>query len=140
MNFKEIALVNIIPQREPFIAIGCLSDVDDRVTTSETLIEADSFFVEDGFFTSAGLIENIAQTCAARIGYINKYIKKKKIKVGFIGAIRNLTVERLPEVGELIHTRIEVLEEVFGLLLVKAEISVENERIVFAEMKIAGAD
>jgi predicted hotdog family 3-hydroxylacyl-ACP dehydratase len=83
------------------------------------------------------LIENIAQTCAARIGYINKYILKKEIQIGFIGAIRNLQVHTLPDVEEIIYTEIDVQEEVFGMILVTAIVKTTKYICAEAELKIA---
>ena len=88
-------------------------------------------------FTASGIIENIAQTCAARIGYVNKYILKKGIQLGFIGAIRNLKLHRCPKVGETIQTTILTIEEIFGMTLVKAMVCVGDEILAESEMKIA---
>jgi predicted hotdog family 3-hydroxylacyl-ACP dehydratase len=83
------------------------------------------------------MIENIAQTCAARIGYVNKYILKKAVQIGFIGAIRNLEVTDLPEVGQQITTIVDVIEEVFGMTLASAVIKQGNRTLMTTEMKIA---
>ena len=82
---------------------------DKTVTLAETEIRNDHIFVENGYLSASGLIENIAQTCAARIGYYN-YIHKKGIQIGFIGAIRNMDILQLPPVGEILTTRVEVKE------------------------------
>ena len=110
---------------------------DMEKTLVKTIITENNLFVDNGFFTQAGLIENMAQTCAARIGYINKYILKKAIQIGFIGAIKNLKIFRLPEIGETIVTKINVVEEIFGMILVNAVIKSGEETITEAEMKIA---
>ena len=83
------------------------------------------------------MIENIAQTCAARIGYVNKYILKKGIQIGFIGSIRNLTILELPKVGDIISTTVEVIEDVFGMTLASARILLNGNTIVETEIKIA---
>jgi predicted hotdog family 3-hydroxylacyl-ACP dehydratase len=101
------------------------------------MIQSTNIFVENGLFTASGVIENIAQTCATRIGYINKYILKKDIQLGFIGAIRNLNIHRMPKVGETIETSILTLEEVFGMTLVSALVKSGDEIIAESEMKIA---
>ena len=117
--------------------VGRLTYFDMTKIVTETEVESKNIFVDDMSFSASGLIENIAQTCATRIGYVNKYILKKGIQIGFIGAIRNLNICRLPSVGETIVTSVEILEEVFGMSLAKAVISCECEVIVNAEMKIA---
>ena len=137
MNFRDIDIHELLPQQEPFIMVGELTHFDMDKTITETRVMDTNLFVEQNQFTASGLIENIAQTCAARIGYVNKYILKKGIQLGFIGAIRNLNIYRLPKVGETIQTIILTIEEVFGMTLVNASVKIENEVIADAEMKIA---
>ena len=134
---EGIDIHELLPQQEPFVMVGRLTYFDMTKIVTETEVESKNIFVDDMSFSASGLIENIAQTCAARIGYVNKYILKKGIQIGFIGAIRNLNICRLPSVGETIVTSVEILEEVFGMSLAKAVISCEGEVIVNAEMKIA---
>lgn len=137
-DFLEgIDIHELLPQQEPFVMVGRLTYFDMTTIVTETEVESKNIFVDDMVFSASGLIENIAQTCAARIGYVNKYILKKGIQIGFIGAIRNLNICRFPSVGETIVTSVEILEEVFGMSLAKAVILCEGEVIVNAEMKIA---
>ena len=137
MELDKIDIHELLPQQEPFVMVGKLIHFDDIVTTTSTRISAGNIFVEENVFSSSGVIENIAQTCAARIGYVNKYILKKGIQLGFIGAVRNLHVHRLPKVGEEICTSIYVIEEIFGMTLVNAVVRIGNETIAESEMKIA---
>lgn len=134
---QQIDVHELLPQQEPFIMIGSLLHFDMLCTISVLRIPESNIFVKDGVFSSSGLIENIAQTCAARIGYINKYILKKGIQIGFIGAIKDLEILNLPSVGDLITTEIVVKEEVFGLILATAQVTCEDKLLVKAEMKIA---
>lgn len=117
--------------------IGSLVYYDERRTITETTIKEDNIFVDGGLFSASGLMENIAQTCAARIGFVNKYILKKGIQIGFIGAIKNLQVFRLPQTGETITTTIDVVDEVFGVTLAQARVTCGEETLVSTDMKIA---
>lgn len=137
MNFEGIDIHELLPQQEPFVMVGKLLHYDKDKTVTSTMIQSTNIFVENGLFTASGVIENIAQTCATRIGYINKYILKKDIQLGFIGAIRNLNIQRMPKVGETIETSILTLEEVFGMTLVSALVKSGDEIIAESEMKIA---
>ena len=144
-NYREpldafVAAIDVhelLPQQEPFVMIDRLTHFDMRRVTTATVVRDECLFVENGVMNAFGLTENIAQTCAARIGYINKYILDKGIQVGFIGAIRNLTVESLPKVGDRLDTEVEIEEEVFGMLLAKATVRNGGKTLVTAVMKIA---
>ena len=140
MELCKIDVHELLPQQEPFIMVGTLVSFDMGKTVTQTLIENKNIFVESGIFTASGIIENIAQTCATRIGYINKYILKKGIQIGFIGAIRNFKLFRCPKVGELVETTIITEEEVFGMTLVSATVKVADELIAESSMKIAVSD
>lgn len=102
-------------------------------------VTADNILVEDGLLTAPGLIENVAQTCAARIGYIN-YINNRAVKLGFIGAICDFRIHALPRVGDTLETRVTVREEVFGLTLVDAVVACDGRTLAETEMKIALSD
>ena len=134
---RQIDIHELLPQQEPFVMVGTLIHFDQVRTVTETIITKDNLFVEKGKMSASGLIENIAQTCAARIGFVNKYILQKGIQIGFIGAVRNLEILSLPQVGQTITTKVEVVEEVFGMTLAKATVTCEGETLVTTEMKIA---
>ena len=134
---RNIDVHELLPQQEPFVMVSRLVHLDNVRTICELDLHADNIFVEDGHFSVSGMIENIAQTCAARIGYVNKYVLKKAVQIGFIGAIRNLEVTGLPEVGQQITTIVDVKEEVFGMTLATAVIKQGDSTLVTTEMKIA---
>ena len=136
-QLSSIDIHELLPQQEPFVMVSRLTYFDEKTIETETEIKADNIFVDDGLFSASGLVENIAQTCAARIGYVNKYILKKGIQLGFIGAIRNLEVIGLPKVGDTITTRVEVLEDVFGMTLANASVACGEKTLVTTEIKIA---
>ena len=130
----------LLPQQSPFIMIDCLTKFDEKITETNFEVRNDNIFVENGKLNACALAENIAQTCAARLGYVNKYILKKDVQIGFIGAIKNLSVVETRSVGDILTTRIEVLQDIMGVTLVDAQIVCNNKVIVKAQMKIAIAE
>ena len=139
-DFERIDIHELLPQQPPFVMVDKLLHFDERVTTTAFEVRADNIFVDDGILNACALAENIAQTCATRLGFVNKYILKRAIQLGFIGSIRNMVVLRTPIVGEQLTTTITVREEIMGLTLVDATIITGNETIVTGEMKIALSD
>ena len=134
---RSIDIHEVLPQQEPFVMISRIVLLDAVRTICETEIHPDNIFVEDGCFSASGLIENIAQTCAARIGYINKYMLKKAVQIGVVGAIRKMEIFYLPKVGQQISTIVEVKEEVFGMTLALAKVLQGDQILASTEMKIA---
>lgn len=140
-QLETIDVLTLLPQRPPFVMIDRLIHFDEVVTTTQLEVRPDNLFMEaDGLLNNCALVENIAQTCAARMGYINQYIYKECVRLGFIGSIKNLQVLRPAREGEVLTTSIEVVQEVLQLTLVNATVKVGDETIVTAEMKIALSD
>ena len=137
MSFEQINTSALLPQQHPFIMVDTLVHFDETTTRTHLQVREDNIFVENRTFTESGIIENIAQTCAARMGYINKYIYSDKVKIGFIGSIKNLVINELPKVGDELTTTAEVVSEVFAITLVKAKVEIGDKLIASCEMKIS---
>ena len=137
--FEDISMRELIPQRPPFVMIDKLLSFDMVFTVTQLEVRADNVFCKDSHLSAEGLMENIAQTCAARMGYIN-LTKNEAVKIGVIGAVNNFEVFRTPKIGEVIITTIEMLEEMFQVTMVKAEVKCGEETIAQANMKIALID
>jgi predicted hotdog family 3-hydroxylacyl-ACP dehydratase len=136
---QDIPLKELIPQRPPFVMIDRLVSSDAVFSVTELEVRPDNLFVDNGRMTAAGLVENIAQTCAARIGYINLN-SGETVKIGVIGSISNLNIARTPKVGEHLVTTIKLLEEVFQVTLVEAIVKSDDEVLAQCNMKIALTD
>lgn len=137
--FEDIALKELIPQRPPFVMIDKMLSFDMTVTVTQLEVRADNVFCVEGSLSAEGLMENIAQTCAARMGYINLN-KSEAVKIGVIGAVSNFEIFRTPKIGERIVTTIEVIEELFQITMVKAFVKCGDETLAQANMKIALMD
>ncbi len=131
---------DLLPQREPFVMIGSLVHFDMKRTETKTFISESNIFVDNGIFSATGLMENVAQTCAVRIGYINKYILKKGIQIGVIGSIRNFEINSLPKIGDTISTTIDVRDEIFGMILADCKVMIGDDVVATTEIKIAVTD
>lgn len=139
MEPRDIDIHELLPQQPPFVMVDRMIHFDRIDTVTELEVRKDNIFVDEGRLTASGLVENIAQTCAARMGYINR-LNNDKVMLGFIGAVRDLNIHRTPEVGELLTTTIKVREEVFQMTLVDATVKSGDDLLVDCEMKIALSD
>ena len=139
MEIKDIDILTLIPQRRPFVMIDRLLTFDEIESSTDFVIKEDNIFCKDGLFLETGIMENIAQTCAARIGYIN-INNNESVKIGVIGSIKDLIITKLPKVGTTLVTKVKVLSEVFAITLVEAEVYDNDELIAKCEMKISLTD
>ena len=90
-----MSLVNnietVIPQRMPFVMISELIHSDDSTSTSTFEVKSDNIFLKDRHLQEPALVENIAQTAAARAGYMASQ-EQRPVAIGYIAAIQNLEV------------------------------------------------
>ena len=135
--FDAVDIAGILPQREPFVFVDRLVHYDDRETVTAFTVPAEHLLVEDGRLTAPGILEHMAQSSAARIGYLCKYLLHVPGRIGFIGAIRKFRVERLPAVGETLTTTVILREDVFGITLTDVVVRVDDEIIAEAALKTA---
>ena len=136
----KVDISSILPQRPPFVMVEDFVSYSPETVVTALTVRADNIFFEDGALSAEGLMENFAQTCAARIGYINKYILHKDVNIGYIGAVKNWELKRLPREGERILTRIDVIQEIGPMVKVRAEASVDTDPLASGEMTIALSD
>ncbi|NLR61174.1 3-hydroxyacyl-ACP dehydratase [Chitinophaga polysaccharea] len=128
-------ITTYIPQRTPIVMISGILEVDGPLTRTGLHIAPDNIFVENGVLTAPGLMENIAQTAAARIGYIAKQ-QNTPVPLGFIGAVKDLEILELPPAGQTIETTTVIGGEVFNATMVTGKVTYEGRVMAQCEMKI----
>lgn len=127
---------DLLPQDKPMIMVHGLIQHNETQSISLLEVGSENIFVnKNGCFTEPGIIENIAQTAALRSGYQDS-LSGESPKVGFIGSIKNLIINRLPKVGETLETKVEVVSELANALVIKATSSIDNEIIAEGNLNI----
>lgn len=124
-----------IPQREPIVMISELCSATELEALTKLHISDKNIFCKDGVFQESGLVENIAQTAAALSGY-NAHKNNATVKKGFIGSVSNLTINKLPIVGQTIETTVIIETEVMNVHIIKGSVKLEDEIIAECNMKI----
>ena len=140
MDFEQIPIGNILPQLPPFRFVDNLLHYDEAVTRTAFTVPEEGLFVEDGRFRTAGLVEHMAQSSAARIGYISRYILHVPVRIGYIGSVRKLKVLRHPVPGERLETSVFLKEDIFGITMTDIEVRCGDETIATASIKTALSD
>lgn len=128
-------ILELIPQRRPIVMVDKFLGIEDNVSRTEFAISKDNIFVDNGEFSECGLIEHIAQSAAARVGYIFK-TKNMPIPIGYIGSVNDFKLIESPKVGDILSTTIEILQEVFNITLIKAQCMVNDKEVATCKMKI----
>ena len=73
----DLDILDLLPQRPPFIMVDKLTYFDLQSAKTVFTVHADNLFCVEGAMEEAGLVENIAQTCAAHTGF-KQWIGKEK--------------------------------------------------------------
>ena len=135
MNEIQTDILEYIPQRPPIVMIDRIVDITETRVACEFQVKNDNLFVVDGKLLEPGIIENIAQTIAAGAGYRAKE-KNEKVKLGYIAAIKNLNIYAKPKVGDVLSTMVQIVNEVFSVTIVQAEVLCGSTKIADCEMRI----
>ena len=138
-SLNDINIQDLLPQKPPFIMVDRLVSLDDKTVTTEFEIREDNIFLSDGHLLASGLIENIAQTCAAGIGYKIKG-GTGSVKIGVIGAINNLNINRPPQKDEKITTIVSFMGEVFQMIMFDAIVKFGDEELATVSIRTALTD
>ncbi|WP_455971870.1 hydroxymyristoyl-ACP dehydratase [Bacteroides congonensis] len=128
-------ILGLIPQRPPIVMVDSFFGIEENCSYSGLTVTSDNIFCEAGKLQEPGIIEHIAQSAAVRIGFI--YTRQgAQVPLGFIGSVDKLKIYNLPEVGIKLFTEITVVQEVFDITLVSAQVKAGEELIAECRMKI----
>jgi 3-hydroxymyristoyl/3-hydroxydecanoyl-(acyl carrier protein) dehydratase len=133
MNKENI--LQFIPQRYPFVMVDKLLHANETAASANFTVTAENIFCENGFFSEAGLLENIAQTVAAGNGY-NEQMANKKVSGGFIARVKSFEVFFLPKINDELTTDVVVTGKVFNMTAIFGKIVCNNKTVAQCEMKI----
>jgi len=124
-----------MPQRDPICLVHNIYECSEEGGKTGFVVEADHFFVSDNKLTEAGIIENLAQSCAVQAGYVCSQ-RNMPPKVGFIANIKDLNIHSLPPVNAEVITEVKLKAFVMNVTLVIAASTCKGEPVAECEMKI----
>lgn len=134
--FEGENIKKLLPQRSPILMVDTLYSADAADGVVGLTIVADNFFCQDGIFTEPGLIEHIAQSASAFVGY-HALQNGADAPIGYIGEIKKFKPLALPKIGDKLITKIHILSEVMNITLFSAETSVDGNVIATCQMKLS---
>ncbi len=130
-------ILNIIPQRAPFVMIDKLlvaNEVEGFKTSFQ--VQQDNVFIENNIVSEGALIENVAQTCAAGFGYVSQQKGNNEPQLGFIGAVSKLKVFGVAKSNDELITKVSVLSTFDRVSLIQGEVECDGEILLECQMKI----
>ncbi len=133
VNTPDIS--ELIPQKPPIVMVDALYYNDDEKSITGFTINKENIFCSNGYFREPGIIENIAQSAALRMGYICK-LRKVPVPLGFIGALKNLQIYSIPNDSADLKTEIIIDYNILDFQIITGKVYCEDNLIAQCEMKI----
>ncbi|MFC7357921.1 hypothetical protein ACFQO1_09500 [Jejudonia soesokkakensis] len=134
LPITDLAVIKqMLPHREPMLFVDSLISYSESSIVSQLTISASNIFVQNNQFQEAGLLENMAQTVALHTGY-KAMFSEATPRIGYIGAIKKATFERLPSVGDDITTEAIITYNALDMTRVDVAVFLEKKRIARATM------
>ena len=139
MELEKIEMTSLIPQRPPFMMVDRILSCDDSDAVTEFMVRQDNILLDENKLSSAGIVENMAKSCADRMGCVN-LLHNRYSKLGYIGEIKNLKIYRQPLLDERLTTEVHILIDVLDMTLASVCTKVGEEVIAEARMKLASTN
>lgn len=135
-NPLETNPLELIPQRPPMVLVDRFEGIDAEgvSTTGYTVVPA-GLFVAGGRMSECGIIEHMAQSAAARIGWCCR-AEGRPVPVGFIGAVSRLEFHDLPRTGAHLRTRLRIVQEIGPLSLAEVRTEADGRPLAEGNLKI----
>lgn len=122
----------LIPQRPPFVFVDDIMNMSATGLDSVYTVTESCPLLRDDALTESGILEHVAQSMAAYIGWSNE----GPVKIGVVASASNIVFNGLPKVGETLHTHIEIVNKVFEISQIFATVRCGSELLAEGEMKL----
>ena len=145
MKATAVDIQNYLPHRAPMLMVDLILNIDSSSVETVFFVEEDNIFVQNNVFIEAGLIENTAQTCSAIVGkkyfFDDNGLENENVNViGFISALKNVKIHALPNVGDTIITKADLVSKFTGddytLCTMSCKSSVEKQILLECEINL----
>lgn len=131
----EINILDLIPQRSPFVLVDRLYSVTEDSCTSTFNIDNNHILVDNNSLSAYGLLENMAQTAALLSGY-EAYMTGTKPLTGFIGSVSKAQIVELPRIGAQIQTTVTRTTQIMNVIVIEASVFCKEKIMANCTMKI----
>ena len=122
-------------QQPPFRFVDAIIRCTDYEASTEFVIRPDVCLLDDDKLTLAGVMENMAQSCAAWMGQ-QMVSHGESIRLLPLCAIHRMKMFRPVTVGDRLNTTVRLMDEDFGIVSMVAESYVSGEMVAQAEIKV----
>lgn len=131
---QPLKAAEFLPQQAPFLLVDRMLSCEKHSCHTDFPVPAVHPLVKEGFLLEAGVLENIAQSCATHIGYLSRNIP---VRIGVVASIRNLKIHTFPRVGDVVETVVEEQgDPIFSVSIYMAKVMVGDQLVAEGEMRV----
>jgi predicted hotdog family 3-hydroxylacyl-ACP dehydratase len=133
----SLAIENLIPHRDPMRWIDALTDCTDTTATATVCFNADHFAVVDGMVLEPALVECVAQTVAAAMGYRARTRgESSKPGLGMLTVVSDFQIRSRPPAGKQLTIEVRELRRLGPMLLVTGSVACDGQVIATGELTL----
>jgi predicted hotdog family 3-hydroxylacyl-ACP dehydratase len=130
------AIETLIPHRAPMRWIDALIDCTPTTAVATAIFGAEHFAVANGAVLETALVECVAQTAAAALGWRGQVGGKTGAASGMLVAITNFRVESHPASGKALRIEISERKRIDPMLLISGIISCEGKMVASGDLML----
>jgi predicted hotdog family 3-hydroxylacyl-ACP dehydratase len=135
----SVAIENLIPHRAPMRFIDALVECTETAAVATVCFGADSFAVADGLVLETALVECVAQTVAAALGWRAKNSSQSDFSIatkGMLVAVSNFKIHARTAAGKILRIEVRELKRLGLMLRVAAEIFCDGQPVASGELTL----
>lgn len=130
-------ILRLLPQREPMLMVDELCDADETTAVTRLSVRPNNLFLcADGMLEGVAMIENIAQSASAFVGYKSLLAGHDTAPTGYIGEVKKFNCIQRPHVGDTLTTKIQMGATAEGVSLLDGQVFVADKLMAETQMKI----
>lgn len=128
----------LIPHRPPMRMIDELLEAGHGFGRARVRFGLDHMGVADGFVLEAALVECVAQTMAAALGYtaLQERGENEEPTLGMLTGVSDFAIHRRPEAGSTLLIEAHELKKLGQMRLISARVSCEDRIVAEGQLKI----
>ena len=128
---------SLVPHRPPMQWVTALIECTDTTATATACLKDGDLAVADGAVLETALVECVAQTVAAALGYRSKTSGKAGWPgAGMLTGVSNFRVESRPTDGRELRVEIRELKRLGPMLMVAGVVSCEGKMVASGELTL----
>ena len=146
MKYKGVEILQLIPQRKPFVMVDTFETGEEPTTagsltgascTTSLSVRLDNYFMlPSGEMSESGLIEHIAQSASALAGHVATQQGAVNPPVGMIAEVKHFVCQRRPLANEHITTTVTMGFSFGSMTLCHGKSCIGNDTICEVDLKI----